>query len=171
MGAPKDKRIGNKYWQMRGKHGRDHKYTPETLQEESKKYYEWNEANPLWEAVIIQRGVKTKDKDGIEKIEYFIKAPKLRAMTLTAFCLFADITLQTFENYEKQKDFIGVTTRIKDIIYSQKFEGAAATLLSPNIIARDLGLREGIDHNINDKRKSIEDLFPNESELDEEDKP
>ncbi|EII8497315.1 hypothetical protein ABMX35_004036 [Escherichia coli] len=33
--------------------------------------------------------------------------------------------------------FCGVTTRAEDIIYDQKFSGAAADLLNANIIARD----------------------------------
>jgi hypothetical protein len=167
MGAPK----GNKYWEFRNKHGKDHKYTPEALWEEALKYFQWVEDNPLWEAVIIQRGIKVKDEEGNEKTEYFVKAPKMRAMTIAAFCLFADICEKTFLSYRNNKDYIQVTTRIEKNIYSQKFEGAAATLLQPNIIARDLGLREGIDHNINDARKSIEDLFPTEDELNEKDKP
>ncbi|RCZ57579.1 DNA-packaging protein [Escherichia coli] len=35
------------------------------------------------------------------------------------------------------EDFCGVTTRAEDIIYDQKFSGAAADLLNANIIARD----------------------------------
>ena len=66
----------------------------------------------------------------------------MRAMTITGFCLFADISDTTWENYCKEKDFIAVTKWIKDVIYSQKFEGAAAGLLNSNIIARDLGLKE-----------------------------
>ncbi len=38
------------------------------------------------------------------------------------------------------KDFSKVITRIREIIYNQKFTGAAAGFLNPNIIARDLGL-------------------------------
>lgn len=153
MPAPK----GNNYWEFRDKHGRDHKYTPETLWEEAVKYFKWNNDNPLWEAVTIQRGIKTKDENGNEKIEYFVKAPKMRAMTIASFCIFADICEKTFANYRDNKDFIQVITRIERIIYSQKFEGAAASLLHPNIIARDLGLREGTDnkHDISDEMKSL----------------
>jgi hypothetical protein len=37
---------------------------------------------------------------------------------------------------------VQVTTRVDEIIRTQKFQGAAADLLNPNIIARDLGLSE-----------------------------
>lgn len=154
MPAPK----GNKYWEFRDKHGRDYKYNPDALWKEALNYFKWVEENPLWEAVTIQRGIKIKDEKGNETIEYFAKAPKMRAMTLTAFCLFADITIHTFENYEKIKDFLPVTTRIKEIIYTQKFEGAAATLLNPNIIARDLGLSEKTDNKNTNINYNTEEL-------------
>ncbi|EOI7007498.1 terminase small subunit [Salmonella enterica subsp. enterica serovar Kentucky] len=35
------------------------------------------------------------------------------------------------------EDFCGVTTRAEQVIYDQKFSGAAADLLNANIIARD----------------------------------
>ena len=38
--------------------------------------------------------------------------------------------------------FSDITTRAEEIIYDQKFSGAAADLLHANIIARDLGLKE-----------------------------
>ena len=63
-------------------------------------------------------------------------------MTIKGFTLFADICEKTFANYRNDKDFVQVITRIENIIYEQKFTGAAATLLNPNIIARDLGLRD-----------------------------
>jgi hypothetical protein len=131
MPAPK----GNKYWQFRDKHGRDHKYTPEELGEEMVAYCEWIEENPLLEEKgYAYQGSVTKEDFN-----------KLRAMTITGFCLYADISDTTWENYCKQEDFIAVTKWIKNIIYTQKFEGAAADLLNPNIIARDLGLKDRQD--------------------------
>lgn len=132
MAAP----LGNKYWEFRDKHGRDHKYTPKGLWEEAVKYFEWIESNPLYEEKgFAFQGVVTKEKFA-----------KMRAMTITGFCLFADITLQTFENYKEKEDFLDIITRIEYIIRSQKFEGAAAELLNPNIISRELGLTEKHDH-------------------------
>jgi hypothetical protein len=49
------------------------------------------------------------------------------------------------------KDFSQVITYIGKIISTQKFEGAAAGLLNPNIIARDLGLRDNSDVSTNGK--------------------
>ena len=131
---------GNKYWMFRNKHGRNHKYTPEGLWEEFVEYAQWLELNPLCEAVLVPRGIKTKDENGQEKIIHKTAMPKMRAMTLTGFCIYADIDTTIYESYRKVKDFRSITTRIDNIVRTQKFEGAAAGMLNPNIIARDLGL-------------------------------
>lgn len=132
MGAPKN----NKYWQMRSKDGRDKIYkTPEQLWEACVNYFEWVEANPLKEERIFH-------KDGmITRAD----VSKMRAMTVGGLCLFLNVDRKTWDLYRDRKDFIPVTTRADEIIRYQKFEGAAADLLNPNIIARDLGLADKSD--------------------------
>jgi hypothetical protein len=71
-------------------------------------------------------------------------------MTEEGFCLFADIGYTTFCDYSRKEDFSQVVTRIKQTIRQQKFTGAAAELLNPNIIARDLGLSDKKDHTSSD---------------------
>lgn len=71
-----------------------------------------------------------------------VELPKMRAMTLSGLCTFLDITEETWRSYREKPDFLGVTTRAESIIYQYKFEGAAAGLLNPNIIAREMGLAE-----------------------------
>lgn len=132
-GAPK----GNQFWKMRSSHGRKPKFaTPEILWEACQEYFEWAEENPLWEA-------KAFAFQGDVTVE---KLPKMRAMTLDGLHLFLDIDNETWRNYRGRKGFVGVTTRVENVIRSQKFAGAAAELLNPNIIARDLGLAEKREH-------------------------
>lgn len=127
MAAP----IGNEYWKLRSKDGRDKEFdTPEDLFKACNEYFEWCQENPLKEQQII------KYKDSYEKIDI----DKMRPFTLHGLCNFIDISIEGFKLYEKRKDFIGVTTRARQLIYNQKFEGAASGFLNPNIIARDLGL-------------------------------
>ena len=128
MAAP----IGNNYWQFRNKHGKDPDYTPSQLWGEFVQYCQWIENNPLHEEkqFAFQGIVTTHD------------APKMRAMTIRGFCLFADIAMKTFYEYAKKDGYSNITTRIVDAIYQQKFEGAAADLLNPNIIARELELKD-----------------------------
>lgn len=74
-----------------------------------------------------------------------VEVPKMRAMTISGLCRFLDIDQTTWGEYRKKPDFSPVVTRVEEIIRDQKFVGAAADLLNPNIIARDLGLRDGLN--------------------------
>ena len=66
----------------------------------------------------------------------------MRAMTIGGLCIFLDICEESWTNYRNKKDFLGVTKKVEQIIRNQKFTGAAAEQLNPNIIARDLGLAD-----------------------------
>ncbi len=129
MGAPK----GNRFWEARSSHGRKPIFSsPEHLWDACVEYFEWVEENPLWEAKsYMYQGAPVQDT-----------LPKMRAMTLDGLQLFLDISHQTWADYRERKDFIEVVTRAECVIRSQKFAGAAADLLNPNIIARDLGLAD-----------------------------
>ena len=130
---PGDKRLGNQFWKARAKHGRDKIFsTPKCLWDACVEYFQWVEDNPLLEQKIFHtNGQITKDT-----------VSKMRAMTLTGLRLFLGIDAQTWLNYKELDDFIEVITRAEEIIYEQKFTGAAADMLNPNIIARDLGLAD-----------------------------
>ena len=154
MPAPKK----NTFWKARSKHGRDKIFkTPEILLEASNEYFQWCLDNPLWET-IIQGGKE-------------FTVPKMRAMTIQGLCIFLDVETRTLLNYcdknnKSYKDFFPITTRIKETIRTQKFEGAAAGLLNSNIIARDLGLRDHqeIDQNINAVVWNEEKTYINETD-------
>lgn len=128
--------TGNQWWKKRSSHGRKPIFeSPEVLWEAACEYFEWNEANPLWEIKSYQyQGVPVQDQ-----------LPKLRAMTEGALCIFLDITITCWLDYKSKPDFSEVTTRICEIIRAQKFQGAASELFNPNIIARDLGLSDKQD--------------------------
>lgn len=129
MAPPK----GNQFWKMRAKHGRDKLFaSPELLWEACCEYFEWVAANPLWES-------KAFAFQGVVTIE---QLPKMRAMTLDGLTLFLDIDRRTWNAWRDQEDFSEVVMKADQVIREQKFAGAAADLLNPNIIARDLGLTE-----------------------------
>jgi hypothetical protein len=130
MAAPK----GNTFFKFVQKPtGRPKKYTPNSLWKKAQQYFEWVVKNPLYEQKAFANG-KTKN------------LPKMRAMTELAFCEFAGIDRTTFNEYksgrENYKEFPHITEKISNIIYLQKFEGAAADLFNANLIYRDLGLKE-----------------------------
>ena len=138
MGAPK----GNNYWQFRNKHGRDFIYQPDALWEEAVKYFEWM-SEKVWNK---KEAIKSGEMAGV-----LIDIPTQTPMSLESFCLFADISTDTFRNYESTKDFIEVTTRIRGVIESNQFEGATVGAYNPNIIARKLGLTDKTDVTSNGK--------------------
>lgn len=131
MAAPE----GNQFWKLRSKHGRDKLFeSPELLWEAACEYFEWCEENPL-----IEVDFRGKDADEV-------RLPKMRAFTWQGLELYLDIhSLRDYKTNSDYKDFSQVITRIEKIIYNQKFSGAAAGFLNPNIIARDLGLSDKVD--------------------------
>lgn len=135
MAAP----AGNKFWEMRSKHGRDKLFaSPALLWKAATEYFEWCAGNP-WEK-----------KDWVGKDGDEIYRELERPFTLTGLCLYLDCSSSYFRSFkstlqEKDKDFLTIITRIEETIYTQKFEGAAVGVFNANIIARDLGLREKVD--------------------------
>lgn len=135
MGAPK----GNEFWKSRTEHGRAKIFkTPAILLEVAMDYFQWCEDNPLEKAIIYQGEISSKS----EKL--------MRAMTMGGLCVHMGVNSKYLYDFmdgldletSEGKDFSDIIGRIKDIMRSQKFEGASAGLLNANIIARDLGLAE-----------------------------
>jgi hypothetical protein len=125
MGAPK----GNEFWKLRSKHGRDKIFTsPEILWEAATEYFEATAAR-TWD---------TKDWVGKDANEVTRKVSP--PFLLISLCIFLDIDMETWRLYRQRKEFIGVITRIENIIFTQKFEGASVGIYNNNIIARELGL-------------------------------
>ena len=151
MGAPK----GNEFWKLRSKHGRDTIFeNPAILWDAACEYFSYITNNPLKAEEIV----KYKDYYEIATIN------KLRPFTLTGLCIFLDVNTVYFTQFEKtlegkndniSKDFSKVITRIRETIYSQKFEGATSGFFNPNIIARDLGLMDKTDITTNGKEINI----------------
>ena len=150
MSAP----LGNKFWKARSKHGRDRLFeSPAALWEACCEYFEWVEANPLYEMkAFAYQGVVVQEP-----------VAKMRAMTIGGLCIFLDIDEVTWRRWREVEDFCTVVSRAEQIIYQQKFTGAAADLLNPNIIARDLGLADKQDVTTNgeslNKGRTLDDFY------------
>ena len=119
--------------------------SPTMLWEACKEYFEWCEANPLLE--IDYRG----------KPLQLIYLPHTRPFTLFGLCTFLDVNTHYFNDLEARlkqkddeisKDFTEVITRVREIIYNQKFTGAAVGFFNANIIARDLGLTDKAEQSV-----------------------
>lgn len=122
--------IGNQFWKQRAKHGRDKIFsTPQMLWDAACEYFEWCDTHPLM-------SYEWNGKDPVK-----CDLEKMRPYTLKGLCIFLDVSEQYIQQFdETDKDFSLIITRIRNVIYTQKFEGAAAGLLNTNIIARELGL-------------------------------
>lgn len=133
MAAPQ----GNQFWRLRASHGRDKLFaSADALWESCCEYFDEVEQNPLQEdSVSFYQGIPNHDN-----------VAKMRAMTLDGLTVFLDIDMETWRRWRADNDFCGVVSRVERIIRDQKFTGAAAGLLNPNIIARDLGLRDVAEH-------------------------
>jgi len=136
--------YGNSFWKARSTHGRNPIFKNHNdLWDACLQYFTWAEENPLKEEKLFSFQGETHTGE----------INKIRAMTIGGMCIFLDICQNTWTNYKEKKgetdkekelaqDFLRVTSKVEEIIKSQKFEGAAADLLNANIIARDLGLKE-----------------------------
>lgn len=133
MAAPQ----GNRFWEARSSHGRKPIFeTPDDLWDAATQYFAWVDDNPLYESELVKFQGEAKAVD----------VAKMRAMTLSGLCIFLDIARRTWDDYAKRDDFMPVVNQVEEIIRTQKFEGASADLLNPNIIARDLGLADKQEH-------------------------
>jgi hypothetical protein len=129
MSAP----LGNQFWKARSSQGRDPIFaTPDALWGACSEYFEWVDANPLYEA----RPFAYQGEVKVENIA------RMRAMTISGLCIFLGIARRSWDNYCERDGFGDVTARVEAIIRTQKFEGAAADLLNTSIIARELGLAD-----------------------------
>lgn len=128
MAAP----VGNQFWKIRSKHGRDKIFsTPDILWDAACEYFEWVDANPL---LSYEWNGKDPVKCDLEK---------MRPYSIKGLCIYLDVNETYIRQFEEtNEDFSTILSRIRNVIFTQKFEGASAGLLNPNIIARDLGLVE-----------------------------
>jgi len=130
---------GNRFWEQAiyvyRKRGADPKYAnADELIEDCAGYFADITENPLYEEKVFnsgEAGISTHD------------TPKMRAMTLKGLCNYIGIVERTWRLWRKKRDDLKPAIAfIEQIIYQQKFEGAAAGLLHHAIIARDLGLAD-----------------------------
>lgn len=130
-----DTRLGNQWWRLRTKHGRDALFTdPALLFEECCKYFEATDKRKWYK----------KDFKGNSAIE--VDIPHDVPYTISGLCLFLGINQATWSSWRNErKDLNEVITHVDQIIYTQKFEGATNGLFNANIIARDLGLMDKTD--------------------------
>lgn len=130
MAAP----AGNQFWKLRSKHGRDKIFsTPEALWEACQEYFEATDARKWYKTEFHGKNAKE------------CKVPNETPYTLSGLYLFLDIDRMTWEDYSKQDGFSAICTRVRNIIYTQKIEGAAVGAFNHAIVSRELGLTDKVE--------------------------
>lgn len=120
----------NKFWRMARNAGRPRIFeSPDDFMAACYAYFDWVDENPLWEMKVFGTGLKAK-------------LPHPRAMTLRGLTAHIGIGRRTWDDYRARPEFKDVCEIAEDIMFDQKFAGAAAGLFNANIIARDLGLSD-----------------------------
>ncbi len=145
MSAPK----GNQFWKQRSTHGRELIFSSPSI---------------LWEACVeyleATDGRKWVKKDWVGKDAIEVLREVETPYTLTGLFVFLDIDRKTWDLYRHREEFIPVVSRVEQIMYTQKLEGATVGAFNSSIVARDLQLKDTTDVNVNDARKATADLFP-----------
>jgi len=98
-------------------------------------YFEWLENNQLQEARLVSF-------EGVSRVE---NIPKMRSPTLAGLCLYLGINRDNWGRWRRgqdREDLLCVVEVVEQAMYEAKFTGAAAGLLNPLIISRDLGLAD-----------------------------
>ena len=132
---------GNQFWRLRNHSscGPAPKFeTADDLWQAAVAYFEWVEENPLQEEKLFHfQGSITR-----------AEVSKMRAMTIAGLCLHMGVSETAWHGWRQEggqyyrPDLAETAATIDAIIREQKFTGAAADLLNPVIIARDLGLSD-----------------------------
>jgi hypothetical protein len=111
--------------------------TPEAMAELFLEYSKYQKDSPKFENIVHQ---KTGD---------IIPVPREVPLTWNGFEIWLSDNgiLEKLDDYKANKDsrysaYADIITRIGKIIYQDKYNGAAAGIFNPNIIARDLGLAD-----------------------------
>lgn len=142
MAAPE----GNQFWKLRSKHGRDKLFeTPELMWEAACEYFESIDSSPY-----IKLEAKTVNIGDYQSEIAMAKLPVMKPYTIQGLCRYLDCNTVYFNQFKDNlketdphyKGFSQILTRIREIIYEQKFSGAASGFFNANIIARDLGLAD-----------------------------
>ena len=115
MPAPK----GNKFWMLRSSHGLKPMFdSPEQLWSACVEYFEWVQANPLFEA----KAFAYKGEVTVAQLP-----SRMRAMTIEGLCVFLDIHKSTWIDYRNRK-------RFGDVVLSPVYRSPAAGFRGPDFL-------------------------------------
>ena len=128
------------YWRLRKDLSEDgKKISLKDLEIKCQEYIDFCLDNPL-----LETDYRGKDLQ-------MVTIPKMRAMTQWGLYQWLGIGESTWHDWKKNERYAEVIARVENLFKAYKFEGAAADLLNPNIIARDLGLADRQEQTVTKK--------------------
>ncbi len=124
-------RKGQKTADPARKIGRPRKFTPERFWAVFEEYRKWAKTTPIYVSKVSAGQT--------------ISVPCERPLTLTGFCRFAEISRESFYNYEAKPEFSELLTFIREAIEADQFDGALVGVYDSSIVARVLRLADRKD--------------------------
>lgn len=144
--------VGNKFWKLRTKHGREKIFSDaEVLREEAFKYFDWCDRHPLERMELV------KYKGSASEAE----VPLSRPYTMDGLTYYLGVSGSYFrgaksnlkDKIERNKAtweevaLLETIELIEQVIRMQNIEGAAVGLFSPNLVARIHNIAENVNSN------------------------
>jgi len=131
---------------------KDQDFTADSSEEWGRDRF-YSEPQEMWTDAVLYFEWASSEEASVDEHKIFNSATgpshtnidHARPFTIREYCLYVGISQDTWQRYKKRPEYKDVTEAIKDIIYSQKFAGAAVNIYNMQIIARDLGLVERSD--------------------------
>lgn len=143
-----ESKIGNHFYQLRGKHGRDKIFSdPVSLLENFDEYVLAKINNPWYK--VEYKGKK------------LVRLPTIMPLTWDGFCIFCGVAPSYFKNFRvnlsedserafkltegQRVEFTAAFEIIEKLIRDQKYNGAAAGYFKENLISYDIGIRKDVE--------------------------
>lgn len=137
--------------------------TPEELEALFEGYRRWCEENPF---IMEDFGGNPPE---------IVRIKKQRPMTIMGFDIYLGKRLGNnyihefteSDSVKKCPEFSQVISRMREQISNEQVSGAMTGVFHHNLVARVNGISEKVDNTYQEKKKTVDDLFPPESELDD----
>lgn len=143
-----DRRVGNDWWNLRSKHGRDKLFaTPELLWEAACEYFQSCVDNP------DKRGEIVKYEGWANVVDVKVREP----FTREGLCGYLDCSTGYFRAFkttlkEADKDYLSVIEKIEDVIQRQQYKGVLSGEYPGQIVSQYLGLVSRTDVTTKDEK-------------------
>lgn len=165
MAGGKSFEIGNQFWKLRTKHGRDKLFeSADLLWAEAMVYFAWCDANPLYKVEALKKPEVDIDLITGQVVKnYLVTIPIKRPYTQEGLCNYLNVDESYFRvmecTYDEDldADFLTVLRAIRRVIRQQQIEGGLAGTLNANLVARLNGIAE---------KKELEASLKAESDID-----